>query len=248
MNLFNPAPTIATEKKQAMDYDQFQERVHGMEYTSMRNCIVDSLSDDLEDKMRVLDCGTGTGDIAIRIANKFLRASVVGIDASCEYLNIFSKKITNKGLDDRVSARKIDLNSKFSDDLGIFDRVVSQYVFHYKFNRVMLFSEIYKALEPSGILIFGVTIPVEDQSENTNYFIKIEENSHEWHREHGYTSEESRRNAKRDKLWLMTYCNMHATADHLLVWLNDLRTAGFATAKCLWRVSMDTVILANKSL
>ncbi|MDP2630429.1 MAG: class I SAM-dependent methyltransferase [Candidatus Uhrbacteria bacterium] len=246
MDFFNPTPTIATEKKQAEDYDQFQERVHGAEFKSMRNFIVSALSSNSEDKMRVLDCGTGTGDIAIRIADTFSTASIVGIDASEEYLNVFSKKISDKGLEGRVFSKKSDLRGEFSVDLGIFDYAVSQYVFHYKFDRIKLFSEIYRMLKPSGKLIFGVVVPSEDQFENSKYFLQVEENSYNFYIEHDFSFEESRRNAKRDRLWLMTYSEAHGSTDHLPVWINDLQRAGFIDPKCLWRVSMDTVISATK--
>jgi len=243
---FKIAPTIATDKQQADSYDEFEERLHGEEFAVMRNLIIDSLSRDANNKMRVIDCGTGTGDISMRIVNKYPNASVVGIDASEAYLDVLRRKIQQNGLENRVSVRQIDLHGGVPTELGMFDFAVSQYVFHYRFDRIALFKSICNALKPGGKLIFGVVIPCDNIMENSKYWVQKEKNSFTWHMSHGFSEKESLKNGKRDMISLFSYCNKHGVADSLQTWLNDLGKAGFANCRILWRKSMDTVIEAIK--
>lgn len=243
---FKIAPTIATDKKQADSYDEFEERLHGEEFTIMRNLIVDSLSKNANAKTRVLDCGTGTGDIAMRIAKKYPDVSVVGIDASEAYLDVLRQKIQQKGYENRVSVKQVDLHGGVPTELGMFDFAVSQYVFHYRFDRIALFSSICNALKAGGKLIFGVVIPCDNIMENSKYWVLKEKNSFMWHMRNGFSEQESLKNGKRDMISLFSYCNKHGVADSLQTWLNDLEKAGFIKCKTLWRKSMDTVIEATK--
>lgn len=243
---FKTAPTIATDKTQADSYDEFEERLHGEEFSIMRNLIVDSLSQDTDMEMRVLDCGTGTGDIALRVLKKYPKATVVGIDASEAYLSVFKRKIQQEKLANRVSVKQVDLHNGVPTDLGIFDFVVSQYVFHYRFDRIALFKSIYKVLRPGGKLIFGVAIPQDSFAENAKYWLQKEKNSRNWHLNHGCGEQEASIKGKEDVTSLHSYCRTHGNDDRYYIWISDLNEAGFVNCKYIWRKSMDTVIEAIK--
>lgn len=57
----------------------------------------------LGDRPRVLDLATGTGDLAITIANARPNATVVGLDPSTEMLAVAARKVAREQLDGRIS-------------------------------------------------------------------------------------------------------------------------------------------------
>ena len=54
------------------------------------------------EKTCFLDIATGTADVAIRLAECYPDASVVGLDPSAEMLRIGREKVVQEGLDDRI--------------------------------------------------------------------------------------------------------------------------------------------------
>lgn len=58
---------------------------------------------ELGDKPRVLDVATGTGDLAIAIANARPGATIIGLDPSANMLAIAQQKLAKRKLTDRVT-------------------------------------------------------------------------------------------------------------------------------------------------
>jgi release factor glutamine methyltransferase len=71
---------------------------------------------------RVLDVGTGSGAIALAIADELAGAEVLGVDTSVEALSLAVENAARTGLDDRVELRRGDLLTGVE---GSFDLVVS---------------------------------------------------------------------------------------------------------------------------
>jgi release factor glutamine methyltransferase len=71
---------------------------------------------------RVLDVGTGSGAIALAIADELPDAEVIGIDRSADALSLAAENVERAGLDRRVELRGGDLLAGLE---GQFDLVVS---------------------------------------------------------------------------------------------------------------------------
>lgn len=75
---------------------------------------------------RILDVATGTGDLAIALAEKMPQAAVVGVDLSSGMIKVGSEKIARKGLTDRVKLQVADcLSLPFA--AGDFDCITVAY-------------------------------------------------------------------------------------------------------------------------
>jgi release factor glutamine methyltransferase len=71
---------------------------------------------------RVLDVGTGSGAIALAIADELPGADVIGVDTSVEALSLAVENAARTGLDGRVELRRGDLLAGLD---GQFDLIVS---------------------------------------------------------------------------------------------------------------------------
>lgn len=76
---------------------------------------------------RILDIGTGTGLIAIMMAQRFNDAEVVGIDIDCEACKQANENAEASPFGDRIRIENVSLQAYFSDnaDKGLFDCIVS---------------------------------------------------------------------------------------------------------------------------
>lgn len=107
----------------------------------------------LEDGMRVLDVGSGTGTLALRLKTVVGdQGSVVGIDASPEMIEIAEKKAQKQGA---TIDFRLGLAEELPFDEAAFDRVTSTLVFHHLPDDVKLTSlrEIRRVLVPGGRLV-----------------------------------------------------------------------------------------------
>lgn len=109
--------------------------------------IADEIS--LKDGQTLVDIGTGPGWLPIKIAARFPRANVVGIDLSKKMIAIANKnKAKNPSAHDpeflvaNASALPFETNS--------VDQVVSTCVMHHWKNPVRIFHELYRVLKPGG--------------------------------------------------------------------------------------------------
>ncbi len=74
----------------------------------------------------ILDVATGTGDLALMLAQKIKNARVTGIDLSARMLEIGHEKVESKGLSDRVTLAHGDAEHlPFEDD--VFDCVTAAF-------------------------------------------------------------------------------------------------------------------------
>lgn len=100
--------------------------------------------------MRVLDLGTGTGELAARFER--LGCAVTGTDFSSGMLNIARRKYP------RITFQFQDLRSGWPESLPErFDRIVSAYVFHHfpLEQKVSILRELAAHLNPDGRIVIG---------------------------------------------------------------------------------------------
>ncbi len=69
---------------------------------------------------RILDVATGTGDVAISIAKKMKKASVMAIDLSPGMLKVGAEKVKKEGLENKVTMKEED-SENLSFETGQFE-------------------------------------------------------------------------------------------------------------------------------
>ncbi|MFV0237189.1 MAG: bifunctional demethylmenaquinone methyltransferase/2-methoxy-6-polyprenyl-1,4-benzoquinol methylase UbiE [Flavobacteriales bacterium] len=100
---------------------------------------------------KVLDIATGTGDLAIMIAEK-TRAQITGLDLSAGMLEIGQKKVLEKGLENRIELIQGDSeNLPFEDHT--FDAITVSFGVRNFENLEKGLTEIHRVLKPTGTFI-----------------------------------------------------------------------------------------------
>lgn len=103
----------------------------------------------LDSAERVLDLATGTGDLAIRIANRHERVHVSGIDPSPAMLDIGNRKVARAGLDRRVQLTLGDAQAlEYPDDT--FDAVCIAFGIRNVTDRERALAEMARVCRPGG--------------------------------------------------------------------------------------------------
>jgi len=99
---------------------------------------------------KILDIATGTGDFAISAA-KYTNAEIIGIDISQGMLDVGVKKITKKGLTDRIQLQLADSeNLPFQDN--IYDAITAGFGVRNFEDLNKGLSEMYRTLKSGGIV------------------------------------------------------------------------------------------------
>jgi len=78
-----------------------------------------------EQEFTIADIGTGSGAIAITLAQSYPNAKIYACDVSVDALTLADENIKAHGLDSRVKPLRSDVFSRFKGRPGIFDAVVS---------------------------------------------------------------------------------------------------------------------------
>ena len=81
--------------------------------------------DNRSDSPRVLDLGTGSGNIAVAIASECDRARVTAVDVSTEALDLARRNASEHGVLDRLELLHGDLFDALGPDTAPFDLIVS---------------------------------------------------------------------------------------------------------------------------
>jgi ubiquinone/menaquinone biosynthesis C-methylase UbiE len=105
--------------------------------------------------VRVLDIGTGTGQLAIGALSRWSGISVVGVDASAE-MREMAEALADQQLD--VMRNRFRAEVAFADTLpfrdGAFDLALSSFVFQLVPNRARALREARRVLRQDGVLAY----------------------------------------------------------------------------------------------
>ena len=141
---------------EAVDYDS-------MDHSSVNRVFVDDLlsaanaagfSERLvsrNERLRVLDVGTGTAQIPIEFCQRPVNADIVAIDLAVEMLLLAEQNIRNAGLHGRILLEHVDAKELPFDD-GEFDWVISNSIVHHIPEPIDSLREMQRVLKPGGLL------------------------------------------------------------------------------------------------
>lgn len=123
------------------------------------------LSQYIKPKMKVLDCGSGTGNYSLKIAQVIPTVEVVGFEFNQAMMQKAQEKITALGLNDRVKFIQGSLLEKLPFNDNEFDALNICQVLHHlddgsdqKFpNAQELMKEFFRVLKPGGVLSINIT-------------------------------------------------------------------------------------------
>lgn len=116
----------------------------------------------IKPKEKIIDVGTGTGVVALRVAKMIdLSGKVYGIDLSDGMLAIAKKKAANLELDQKTVFIRMDAEELTFEDKS-FDVVVSLFALLHFPDPLVALKEIYRVMRPGGrlILAIGSGVPI----------------------------------------------------------------------------------------
>jgi ubiquinone/menaquinone biosynthesis C-methylase UbiE len=135
------------------------EQYSGMPYTEMLRRVVEAAN--VAPNAQVLDVGTGTGTLALAIAERLTEGRVVGIDPTEAMLNRAREHARQAGLAGRIEFRAASVEAlPFAD--ASFDAIVSSIALHHTTVRKAV-PEMVRVLKPGGRLA------VADMSRNVRW-------------------------------------------------------------------------------
>jgi len=108
---------------------------------------------------RILDIGSGTGDIALEVLKQQPAASVTGVDPSLRMLDIAQEKIARRGLENAVRFEQGDATAaSFPDDF--FDGVITAFCIRNVEDHLQAFAGMRRVLKAGGrAVILELTKP-----------------------------------------------------------------------------------------
>jgi len=102
-------------------------------------------------RCEILDLGTGTGELLLRLADKFRESHIEGLDISAAMIEKARKAAVKMG----VNNVTFDVSSVEKAEIGKVDFAVSCLAFHHVANKELVISKIYQALAENGKLVIG---------------------------------------------------------------------------------------------
>jgi len=142
--------------EEAADYDS-------MDHSSVNRLFVDDLlsasnaaefGDRLtsrNNRLRVLDVGTGTAQIPIEFCQRPVSVDMVAIDLAVEMLLLAEQNIRDAGLHGSILLEHVDAKELPFDD-GEFDWVISNSIVHHIPDPIDSLREMQRILKPGGLL------------------------------------------------------------------------------------------------
>ena len=101
---------------------------------------------------RLLDVGSGSGDMAVVLAEAFPQAEIVGLDLSAHMIALARERVADAELASRISFVEGNATKMPFDDRA-FDAVVSQDTLHLLDDPLPMLSECERVLDAQGTLV-----------------------------------------------------------------------------------------------
>jgi ubiquinone/menaquinone biosynthesis C-methylase UbiE len=137
-------PEVMDTLDDARDYN-------AMDHTGPNRAFVDRLI-GLRAAGRMIDLGTGPGDIPLLIAAKAPTARITAVDLSHHMLDIARAKLARTALAGRIELRVADVKRLPFPD-GAFDVVFSNTILHHIPSPLEMLREARRVLRPGGVLL-----------------------------------------------------------------------------------------------
>lgn len=100
----------------------------------------------------IADFATGTGDMAVLLAKKIHNSHIIGMDFSCGMLEVCSRKIQRKKLQDRITLKQENCQSTSLQDCGV-DAVTCAFGIRNFENTNGGLQEMIRVLKPGGVAV-----------------------------------------------------------------------------------------------
>jgi tRNA (cmo5U34)-methyltransferase len=198
-------------------------------YDEMIDRLVEHLPPDAP---RILELGCGTGNLTLRLAERFPRAAITFVDAAPEMISITAERAAQRG----IATNLRPLTARFEDlgfSTGSFDLIVSCMSLHHVVDKAALYRSARAWLGAGGGLCFA-----DELLGATEHAQKIFwDRWLEFCRRPGHCSEDEVRS-------LVDHAAAHDHYVALSEHFELLRAAGFKTVDCVWRNLMYSVVVA----
>ena len=187
---------------------------------------------DPERSGRILELGSGTGNLTVLLAQRYPEANIDAVDVSADSLAVCRQRL---GQHRRLEYHTADFR-ELRFDAGVFDLVISSISIHHltSSEKQLLFTNIRHWLTPRGIFAYA------DQHAGATESL---------YRRHIDNWKAAAMNAGSSpeewEMWMKHQADhdYHDTLPQQLAWLRD---AGFDTVDCPWRYLLWTVVQAIK--
>jgi ubiquinone/menaquinone biosynthesis C-methylase UbiE len=114
--------------------------------------IIQTIMRQVDDgKWEILDLGAGTGELALKLANKFRQSRIKGLDISEAMIEKARKAAAKMSVNNVIFI----VSSVEKAEIGKIDFAVSCLAFHHIANKKLVVSKIYQALAENGKLVIG---------------------------------------------------------------------------------------------
>jgi ubiquinone/menaquinone biosynthesis C-methylase UbiE len=140
--------------KTAAFFDKFskeyasQDRYRYLYYRWLTKNIINEV--DRED-CDIIDVGTGTGNLAVRLATKYPKSRILGVDISKGMVNEAKAKCKRM----RITNVRFKISPVEKLRIGRIDFAVSALTFHHVKDKAQVISNIYDRLSENGKLVIG---------------------------------------------------------------------------------------------
>ncbi len=136
------------ESEEAAAYDRMIQQNH----TVMHGPFIRSFCRLGITRGRLLDIGTGTGQLAIALARRFPELTVTAVDLSREMLAVAEKNAEKSGISERITFQQCDGKSlPFADNS--FSSVISHFTLHHLEKPEEMLNEAGRVTVPDGIIL-----------------------------------------------------------------------------------------------
>lgn len=114
-------------------------------YLELMNRVVEEIC--LGNPSNLLDAGCGTGNLEVRLADKYVR--IQALDSSTEMLRIAMKKATSN----RVQFTVADMNESLAFPSGFFDRIAVVHAIYAVNDPLFTLRELFRVLDSGGKIV-----------------------------------------------------------------------------------------------